>query len=460
MSPRFIALAPWLGLLFPRVAFAQAAAPPQAPGEGAAQTTEVAPERQQAPEATEVAPEREQAPARAPAPAPDEKSAPGESDSVFAEVEQALSNPAAATPSAKPKVGPTGSPAAQSLNPDLSLVLDFAAAAFSKKYNLQTGEHDPHETGPNLQQLELNLRSVVDPFFRFDASLVFATDGVEVEEAYGTTLELPAGLQARFGRILTRFGRLNPTHPHAWDFVDQPFALGRVFGSEGSGGLGAELSWLLPLPWYVELVGSATSATGATTARSFNGERAPGVESPADLLYITALKQFFDLSDDWSLLWGLSGAFGPNSTRKGNRTEVVGTDLYVKYRPITRASYTSVSWHTEVLHRRRQVPGGLELDVNGFSQLALRFARRWATAARYEYGSVVFDTHGVIQSSDLDPEWTKPRQRVALNLTHYPSEYSRLRLQGSRDMPGYTDPVWAVFLAAELVVGAHGAHPF
>jgi hypothetical protein len=49
---------------------------------------------------------------------------------------------------------------------------------------------------------------------------------------------------------------------------------------------------------------------------------------------------------------------------------------------------------------------------------------------------------------------------VALALTHYPSEFSRFRLQVSRDMPGWRDGIWAGFLTAELAIGAHGAHAF
>ena len=56
--------------------------------------------------------------------------------------------------------------------------------------------------------------------------------GVEVEEAYLTTLALPANLQVRASQFLTRFGRLNSTHPHAWDFTDQPLVNGRFFGGE------------------------------------------------------------------------------------------------------------------------------------------------------------------------------------------------------------------------------------
>ena len=50
---------------------------------------------------------------------------------------------------------------------------------------------------------------------------------------------------------------------------------------------------------------------------------------------------------------------------------------------------------------------------------------------------------------------------MSANLTFWPSEFSRFRLQGSMDAPGWKDdPTWAVMLAGEFVVGAHGAHKF
>jgi hypothetical protein len=45
-------------------------------------------------------------------------------------------------------------------------------------------------------------------------------------------------------------------------------------------------------------------------------------------------------------------------------------------------------------------------------------------------------------------------------VTHYPSEFSRFRVQVSRDMPGFRAATWAGFLTAELAIGAHGAHAF
>ena len=376
----------------------------------------------------------------------------------------ALSADAKDKPSATPPAETPSTAAAsggiQSLNPDLSLIADFAAAAFSDEQHLQTGAHDPTRNGINLQALELSLGAAVDPYFRFDSHISFELEGVDVEEAYGTTLGLPFRLQARLGQFLNRFGRINATHPHAWSFSDQPFALGRVFGAEGNKGLGGELSWLTPLPWYVELVGSTMMAEGAETSRSFLGDTERTVHGPKDLLLLAAAKQFFPLSDNWSLAWGMSGAFGPNPSGAGNRSAVYGSDVYLKYRPITTESSFIASLTSEWFYRRRQVPGDIVQDVSSYSELFVRFAQRWATAARYEYGSAPFGVSGANITDTLDPQWSAARQRVALALTHYPSEFSRLRVQVSRDMPGWRGGIWAGFLTAELAIGAHGAHAF
>lgn len=422
-----------------------------------------------------VAQQQQPSPSPRQQPTPSEPTEPppeGLSPEDMAEIEAATGKDAAATqekppastPSASetPGTSVTVSPTKVSVGAlDLSFILDVAAAGFSSKEPLQTGGHDPTQNGFNFQQLELSVGSVVDPYFRFDGNIVFAQAGVEIEEAYVTTLDLPASLQVRAGQFLTRFGRLNATHPHAWDFVDQPFALGRVFGAENNRGLGAELSWLTPLPWSVEVFGSITDAVGEGTARSFFGGEAQRVLSPLDLQLTGAVKQFFPLSDDWSLLWGLSAATGPNPTGYRNRTDIYGTDVYLKYRPLASNSNAFLALQAEGFYRRRQVPNDVLTDVNGYGQVVVRLSQRWATAARYELGTPAHGQDGHVAEDPLDPEWTESRQRVSANVTFWPTEFSRLRLQGAADFVGWRDkPDYSVFLALEAVMGAHGAHRF
>ena len=220
-----------------------------------------------------------------------------------------------------------------------------------------------------------------------------------------------------------------------------------------------ELSYLTPLPWYVELVGSATEAAGAATARSFYGGEDLGVDGPGDVLYVAAIKQLFALSDDWSLLFCFSGACGPNASGRSNRSEVYGADVYLKYRPIGEGGTGYFAVQSEWLYRRRQIPEDVLDDASGYTQAIYRFAPRYSVGARYEYGSPARGRDGRVASDPLDPEWTDDRTRIAANVTHYPSEFSRVRLQGSRDF-GLGEPVWAGFLALEVLIGAHGAHAF
>ncbi|MCB9561084.1 MAG: zinc-regulated TonB-dependent outer membrane receptor [Kofleriaceae bacterium] len=399
-----------------------------------------------------------------PGDAPEDAAAPdgdaADDDEDLSDIEAALADDAAAAEDARPAPPQGGlAGAAAALNPDLSFIADVAAAWFWGDDPMQTGDHDPQVNGFTLQQVEMSIAKSVDPYFRFDANIVFKDDGAEVEEAYATTLAMPHALQVRAGKFLTRFGRLNATHPHTWDFVDQPLAFGRVFGGEGNRGAGAELSWLTPLPWYTEVLVSVTDPHGEGTARSFLGASDRALDTPLDVQTTAAAHQFFDLNDDWSLLWGLSWATAPNPSGDATRTHVVGADLYVKWRPITRASFQQVALQTEWLLRRRQQPAGTITDLDTYAQLTWRFAQRWGVGGRWEYGGAPAFT-GATVVDDLDPDWTEARQRATAQLTFWPTEFSRLRAQASVDRPAWRDPVWATFLSMEFAVGAHGAHKF
>jgi hypothetical protein len=157
--------------------------------------------------------------------------------------------------------------------------------------------------------------------------------------------------------------------------------------AKGAADLGAELSWLSPLPWYAELVLTASKRTARRRREAFWGAESPTSKAQQISFTSLALKQFFPWSDDWSCAWGLSSALGPNPTGGENRTDVYGTDLYVKYRPITRESQQMVAWQTEVFYRRRQIPDQLLQDVSLYSQLVVQLSQRWAVAGRYEFGS-------------------------------------------------------------------------
>src|SRR5256712_6960799 len=132
------------------------------------------------------------------------------------------------------------------------------ALAYSSARDLDHIEvacHDPQQRGFNARNIELAFDGAVDPYFEGFANIVFKLDNdnqteVEVEEAFLQTTSLPFNLQLKGGQFFAGFGRINPTHPHTWDFADTPLVNGLFLGPDGLRGVGAQTSWTLPLPWY------------------------------------------------------------------------------------------------------------------------------------------------------------------------------------------------------------------
>jgi hypothetical protein len=370
-------------------------------------------------------------------------------------------------------------------NPDISLDGLFAAAASTVPdlETLETGAHDPNQRGFTLQNLELTLSGAVDPYFTAIGHLIFGIDRegesfLEVEEAYMTSTALPANLQLRAGQFFTQFGRLNPTHPHAWSFVDQPLINGRMFGGDGMRGPGMQLAYLIPLPVYAEAMVAVQNSQGETmfSFRNVPGEDLFGrtlierqVEGIGDLLIAPRLAMSFNPSDTQTVLVGVSGAFGPNSSGESARTQIYGIDLYYKWKPLqTVKGWPFVAWQTEIMNREydnaavqddpitvadETLPEEQLGDWGGYTQVMWGFTPRWVGGLRGEYAAG--------KDGDLTDPLRERRVRVSPNVTFYPSEFSKWRLQYNRDdVDSRDDIVHSVFLQWEFLIGTHGAHTF
>ncbi len=102
--------------------------------------------------------------------------------------------------------------------------------------HIEVGDHDPQQRGFNARNAEIALDGAVDPYFEGFANIVLKLDNdneteIELEEAFMQTTSLPFGLQLKGGQFFAAFGRINPTHPHTWDFADDPLVNGRFLGS-------------------------------------------------------------------------------------------------------------------------------------------------------------------------------------------------------------------------------------
>ena len=361
----------------------------------------------------------------------------------------------------------------------------FALAGSSARDldHIEVGDHDPQQRGFNARNIELALDGAVDPYFEGFANIVFKLDNdnateVEVEEAFMQTTSLPFNLQLKGGQFFAAFGRINPTHPHTWDFADDPLVHGRLLGPDGLRGVGAQISWTLPTPWYSQLIFAAQNGRGSTgfSFRNpgdngiFFGRRTTDREARGlqDFVWIPRWENSVDLSPTQVVLAGVSGAFGSNETGANARTQIYGADLFYKWKSAhAEGGFPFVKWQTEVMYRRFEAGRGIDEsfpvaetfhDWGMYSQVLWGFKKGWVAGIRGDYLHMQ-DSHF---TDDLDRQ---SRSRVSANLTWYPTEFSKLRLQYNHDFLQENfflagRDVDSVFLQFEFILGAHGAHKF
>jgi hypothetical protein len=196
------------------------------------------------------------------------------------------------------------------------------------------------------------------------------------------------------------------------------------------------------------------------------------VAGPGDLLFFERAALSFELGEESTLAGGLSALFGPNATGGGGDTQILGADLFYRWRPLANdQGWPFLQVQGEAMGRRYHaasffgdfdgdgnaddVPYETFEDVGFYAQALWGFERPWAAGLRVDW----VDGDGASTSGigALDR-----RVRVSPNLTYYPSEFSRIRLQVNWDRAQELRDreILSVWLQFEILFGAHGAHRF
>ncbi|MEK7706025.1 MAG: hypothetical protein AAB426_13780 [Myxococcota bacterium] len=345
------------------------------------------------------------------------------------------------------------------LNPDMSIILDVGAAWFAHANHFRQAGHAPNDSGIELLGAELAASANVDPYFRLD--MYYQLRDAEMEEIYVTTLALPLNLQARAGLMNASFGRQNPTHVHRWRFADPPLSQTRFMSEEHFRGLGLESSVILPLPWYSTLLVQTLTSSEAT---AFNAATFGVVESTAaghvrkiqDMTYVARAEEFFDLTPDWSLLLGGSGALGRSAFASERRAGLYGGDMYLRWRPISSAQGDfALGLTLEYIVRDAALEVGRVRDHGGYAELAAQLSRSWEVALRFDGTTTA---SGALPAALDMPVW---QRRAGAALAYLPTHFSKIRLQGEASTDARRSALgYAVFLQAEVSAGEHGAHKF
>lgn len=343
-------------------------------------------------------------------------------------------------------------------NPDISFILDAGLGYYTDSDHREQGGHSIDDNGFALQGVELAVGHSVDPYFRFDMNFQFV--GMHMEEVYLTTLSLPWNFQMKAGMMNAQFGRENTHHLHALNFTNYSLMHSRFMSQEHFSGLGAELSVLLPFPWYCLILGQTfdtkdghyfRSSSFATTDYTKSGK----LDGPEDMVYLARIENFFELGSDWSLKIGLSGAWGQSEYVPDNRVSLYGGDLYLKWRGISggKDSY-GFAFTFEVSFRDTQVPEDYVTDWGGYAQTDFMLTKYWEISLRGDYSDIM---RGTPVNFDKMPE---REIRGSLAVTAMPTHFSKIRLQYDLIKEHDRGISHAVFLQGEVAVGAHGAHTF
>lgn len=394
--------------------------------------------------------------ASAPAAAQDPAAAPSDTTESLEEIESRLLGELGerdTTPGRAPAAGAVAS----SLNPDISLIADFLVDLSLEEATLEEGDRF------QLREIELGIQGAVDPYFRYDAFLGLHGGEIEIEEAYATTLGLPAGLQVRLGKFLLPFGKVNLTHRPELQMFDYPLAIQEYFGEEGFSSTGVQASVIgRPLGFYQEL--SLVAANGAEAhAHGEEEEHAALVPSQeddehdeeehgeslfddlADRLWVAHLRNSVDLTEAANLELGASWGTSVGEEEEHVRTNLYGVDATWRWKPPARAKYRSALLQAEVVWRN-EVDGELGTRTGAFLYGQWQLSRRWYAGARLDRVEL--------------PEEDGTLRGGQLLLKVFPTEFSQLRLAYERRDPEGGEAVDRVILQTTFALGPHRPHAY
>ncbi|MFQ5697233.1 MAG: outer membrane beta-barrel protein [Myxococcota bacterium] len=376
---------------------------------------------------------------------------------------------------------PGRSRSANAFNPAISMILMGSYGRFSGKGGRReipgflTGEATgfPRE-GLSLDESELDISANIDDqFYGFFDAAIDQADGsasIDIEEAYLRTLALPAGLSLKAGQFFSAIGYHNALHAHTWAFLEPPLVYEALLDTQ-FGDPGVQLTWVAPTDaLYLELgsevfSGQAFPATGrgneglgaASFFAKLGGDVGASHSWTAGVSYLLSNPRARETDD-------LSGV-----ARFRGDSNLLIAHLVWKWAPNGNYRRRNLQLQAELLQRREagslQVSGPAGGVTRGrysgtqygfYAQAVYQFMPRWRVGLRYGQ----LDSNNSVRlavPTQLGHDRQTPR-RVSAMIDFSNSEFSRLRLQFSRDRARRSRN--AVFLQYIMSIGSHGAHQF
>lgn len=316
-------------------------------------------------------------------------------------------------------------------NPDIAMIGNFIGA----------GGRNDVDPRPALQldEAELSLQAIVDPYARADFFLAASPEGLEIEEGFVTFPTLPGGLLAKVGKMKAQFGKVNTMHSHVLPWADQPLVVRNLLGGdEGFNDSGISVSKLILNPvMFLEATGEVYQGQNDLFTSHKRG----------NLAYLGRLRGYRDITEATNLDVGASLTYGHNDVGPDSTTRVFGLDATLRYRPLRRAIYRRFVGRTELMWSRRGEALGDVRSFGMYGSVDYQFARRWFAGGRYDWAERAYDS----SLNDKGP---------SLLLTYWPSEFSQIRGQFRRTDYAEGKTANEILFQFLFSIGAHGAHVF
>ncbi|MFC2089125.1 hypothetical protein ACFLSX_05935, partial [Calditrichota bacterium] len=316
------------------------------------------------------------------------------------------------------KVFTGGERSLQALNPEISL----AADVFGMYINNENGFTETSRSGAHFRVAELQIQSTLDPFSMAKVILEFTPEEVEFAEAYVSWSRIFKNASLTAGKFRQQFGVVNRWHAHALDQFKFPLPITTLLGEEGLNQIGLSFDWLMPaITAHSNML--TVQVTNGQNDHLFSGE---AFSFPAVLAH---LKNYYDLSQNTYLEFGLTGMMGRNNIRgfeedslileSSRLTKIGGIDLTLLWEPVDRAKYKSFLWRSELYYVEKELPQNEIIKAYGlYTYGDYKFDRNWHAGIRFDY----------TQPFEIENE-DKYMYQFVPYLTWWQSEFVRLRLQ-------------------------------
>ena len=257
--------------------------------------------------------------------------------------------------------------------------LDTAFGTASRPQDqLAAGHHDPiRRDGFTFQNLEFSISGRLDEHNEFfvtwagNAGEDNELNGIW-EEAFWKFKNIPGGFELRLGRVYNRFGIQNTYHPHGFDWVDQYLVNARLLGDDSLTTVGAEITWVAPVPWWHAQFDVALG--GAPGDHEGHGAGFTGLYNPEEAAFgaekfvtVANWTNVYNFNDFHQLRGGVSGAWGENESEF--YTAIYGAHFEYQWRENGfEPGGQYFRFRTEAMFRRFQV----EDEITGKPGVATR----------------------------------------------------------------------------------------